>query len=367
MIADQDSRECEHAPGEHILISARKSEVKGRRRRGISIMQQVDEEGMVYAANHGCYHPFIAVDEDVSGDTPARKRPGLGPYLTNIEMRTWPVLVGATISRLGRNALDARATRDWAAEYGKKIVCLTPPLEWPTDDPTQKMMWGFLEQFAEMELDNIKLANRKARAKLRKSGAVRGRLCWGFQPVGDEGSKLPAVVEEKRQYLLGMVEMAEAGKTNREIAEWLDGQAATDENALPKYGGKWATNTIGEILRNELLYGAYHEGGKTINFTGVIDRDRFRELKWKLDNKPKSSRDERNNPPLMLSDVLYCAICDGIMHARRTEGWKRKDGTRTTYLYYRCDGKPRERSTCRNTIPAAEIEKLVDEIGRAHV
>jgi hypothetical protein len=49
------------------------------------------------------------------------------------------------------------------------------------------------------------------------------------------------------------------------------------------------------------------------------------------------------------------------MHKRINAGWKRKDGTRRMYRYYRCDGTPRQPSTCRNTIPAEEIEKLVND------
>jgi len=369
MTSKDEQRECTHAPGEHILISARKSEVKGRKRRGVSILQQIDEEGIAYAASQGCYHPFMAIDEDVSGDIPAAKRPGLGPYLTNIEMRAWSELVGINISRLGRNALDARRTRDRVASYGKKVTVLTPLLHYPTENMMEKQMWAFLENFAEMELDNIKLANNKARALLRKNGAVRGRLCWGFKVTGEEGSKLPTLDESKRKYLLIMIEMAEAGNKLPRIAERLDAEAAKDQNALPKYEGKWAPRTIGGILRNELLYGVYREGHKVTHFTSVIDRDRWRKLQWILDNKPTPTPDQwepreptqREKDPWTLSDVIHCPKCGGVMHKREKKGWVRKDGTFTVYRYYRCDGTPRQRSTCQNAIPAEEIERRVNE------
>jgi DNA invertase Pin-like site-specific DNA recombinase len=351
---------CTHPEGEHILISARKSVIKRRDRPGISIEQQ-DDDGVKYAASKGCFDPIIAADAGVSGDVSPWKRKGLGPYLR--DNQPWPELIGAVMDRLGRNARDLAELRAWCEDRGKTIVLLSPSAQWPPKDDhdiASRILWIVMEQLAELELRTIKRRNANTRDFLRGQKSLIGRACWGFMIVGTEAKKTLAPNPANSCYLQRMIEMAEDDKTNIEIAKWLDEQAIKDENALPKYGGKWAPNSVADILRNESLYGTYRENGKILlRHEGVIKEERWKALQRKLDAKPKRRGPTRNDP-MTLTDSLYCDKCNGVMHARRTDGWKRKDGTHTVYLYYRCDGTARQRSTCKNTISADEIEKWLD-------
>jgi hypothetical protein len=256
--------------------------------------------------------------------------------------------------------------RAWCEDHGKIILLESPRAQWPPadeNDMSSGIFWTVLEQLAQIRIRTIKKKYADTRSFLHQNKALTGRICWGFMTVGKtEGSGKTAIPNPRCvRYLIGMIEMAEAGKTNYEIAEWLDEQAVKDENALPKYRGTWAPNSVGDILRNESLYGVWRENGKAlVHHEGIITKDRWDALQRKLNAKP-SRRGPTRNDSMMLSDSIYCARCDGIMHQRHHDGWLRKDGTRTVYHYYRCDGKPKpgQRSTCRNTIPAAGIEEWV--------
>lgn len=354
-------RACEHPTGEHILISARKSVIKRRDQAGVSIEQQ-DDEGVKYAAGRRCYDPIIAADAGVSGDVSPWKRKGLGPHLK--DDRPWSELVGAVMDRLGRNARDLAELRAWCEDRGKTITLLSPRAQWPPADENDvgsRIVWIVLEQLAEIELRMIKRRNANTREFLRAKDALIGRACWGFMITGPSAQKTLAPNPANSCYLIRIIEMTEDGKTLKEIAEWLDGQAVKDENAKPKYGGQWAPRSVGDILRNESLYGIYRENGKILlRHEGVISKERWGRLQAKLDANPKRRGPTRNDP-LMLTDILYCDACGQIMHARRTLGTVKKDGSRSVWTYYRCDGTPRKPSRCRNTVRADVIEPWVDE------
>ena len=145
-------------------------------------------------------------------------------------------------------------------------------------------------------------------------------------------------------------------KTLRQVAEYLD-----SKGVAPKYNGRWAPRSVGDILRNESLHGVYRLNGKILlRHEGVISKERWDTLQAKLDANPKRRGPTRNDP-LMLTDLLYCDTCGQIMHARRTLGTVKKDGSRSVWTYYRCDGTPRNPSTCRNTVRADFMESWVDQ------
>jgi DNA invertase Pin-like site-specific DNA recombinase len=339
-----------------VLVAARKSRVVRKGDDEVSIMRQ-DLAARHYAAELGDSDPLVAEDAGVSGSVSPFKRPDLGPYLTDNPPEPWTELVAAAIDRLGRNARDLYELRNWAADHGKRITILEPRLHWPVDptDFASAIVWVVLEQLAEIELRMTRKRYEDTRRYLRDQKALIGRACWGFMIVGPKGKKTLAPDPSHVRWLLGIIDRAEGGDTLRQICEWLDA-----EGAPSKYGRRWATHSVGDILRNESLYGVYREGGRILlRHEGVIPRDRWQRLQFALDSRPKRRGPTRNDP-MMLTDVIRCAHCHGIMHQRHTFGRVKRDGTRTEWTYYRCDGNNRERSACRNQVRADDIEPWVD-------
>jgi site-specific DNA recombinase len=339
-----------------ILIAARQSRlIKGRDQ--VS-MERQDDTAVKYATEVGDLDPIIASDAGVSGSVSPFKRPDLGPYLSDNPPRPWTELVAATIDRLGRNARDLADLRNWCEDHHKKITILSPRMSWPpaADDFSSQIVWTVLEALAEIQLRQTRKQYADTRDFLRTQKSLIGRACWGFMIVGPKAKKTLAPDPSKSAYLLKMIEMAEASKTLRQIAEYLD-----SKGVAPKYNGHWAPRSVGDILRNESLHGVYRLNGKILlRHEGVISKERWDELQAKLDANPKRRGPTRNDP-LMLTDLLYCDACGQIMHARRTLGMVKKDGSRSVWTYYRCDGTPRNPSTCRNTVRADFIEPWVDQ------
>lgn len=355
-----------------VLVAARLSRlVKDRDQ--LSIERQ-DDQARRYAAEAGDAEPILAPDPGVSGAVSPFKRPKLGPYLTDTPPEPWTELVASAIDRLGRNARDLNDLKNWCVDNGKRITILSPRLHWPPaeNDFASPIVWAVLEQLAEIELRMTTKRYADTRDFIRDRKSMLGKPCWGFRITGAKLAKTITPDPVKVPYLLGMIEMALAGKSQNDIAAWLDSQGALPreyeiwvsrdpDTRKAEPSRTWSPKSVGQILRNESLYGVYRENGKILlRHDGVIDKEQWDALQAKLDSNPKRRGPTRNDPAL-LTDVLHCAKCRGIMHARRKAGSLRKDGTRAEpWIGYRCDGKPREPSTCENMVRADDIEAWAD-------
>jgi site-specific DNA recombinase len=339
-----------------VLVAARLSRlVKGRDQ--LSIEYQ-DQQAEAYAREGSRVIVATASDPGVSGSVSPFKRPKLAPFLTQSELiNSWDEIVASAIDRLGRNARDMAQLKNWCEDNGKRITILQPRLHWPPapDDFSSPIVWAVLEQLAEIELRQTKQRYADKRQMLRDSKSMLGHPCWGFKITGPKLSKTITPDPAKLAYLLKMVEMAEHGDSQTDIGRWLDA-----EGAKPTHGGKWSQKSVGQILRNESLYGVFRENGKILlRHQGVISKERWDKLQERLDANPKRRGPTRNDPAMM-TDWLFCATCGRIMHTRRLPGRMRKDGTRLIWVGYRCDGTPKEPSTCQNMLRADDIEPWTD-------
>lgn len=118
---------------------------------------------------------------------------------------------------------------------------------------------------------------------------------------------------------------------------------------------------MSQVLRNPILAGRrMSRGGRTLlKVEPVIDAATWKRLQDVLDSNPRR-RGATSSDPALLTGVLYCSKCSGVMYRRQSVKQKRKDGTRPVHEYYRCDGTAREPSKCRNMIRRAELDAHVD-------
>lgn len=84
--------------------------------------QTTDNQVQEIAAAGFIVEPQRAVVETVSGSVPASERPGFRQLLNKLERGD--VLVVTKLDRLGRNAMDVRATVEGLAQEGIRVHCL---------------------------------------------------------------------------------------------------------------------------------------------------------------------------------------------------------------------------------------------------
>ena len=305
---------------------------------------------------------IVAVSEDagVSGATSPFNRPSLGPWLTQpARLVQYDEIVASSLDRLGRNARDLQELRNWADANGKTLRVLKPDLTWPVPEGLagmpSKIMWELLGILAEAELEATKERSATARKALLADGAFYGKPPWGFEVLGDKFKKTLAPDPALVPYMRGMVDRAMKGDTYLSIARWLNAEGVPAGN-----GGKWATTSVGNVLRNPALMGRRYENGKVVlRFDSILSAAEFSALQAEFEKRPKK-RGPNGDKTAMLTGVLICQKCGSPMYRHHSKT-KRKDGTCSLYTVYRCKGPDTSPSTCGNAITAEDIEGWVSE------
>lgn len=314
-----------------------------------------DESATKYAAVHGHDLVATAADADVSGSVPPWDRPRLGPYLNDADRRgTYDGIVAAYFDRLGRNAYDLAGLRRWAEDHDKRLIVISPSLQWPPDedDFSSALIWDVLARLAEIELRMITKRNRDTQAFLRSENYLVGKAPWGWQisPVPGSDHKTLAPDPDRAPIILGMVDAYLSGKSYAAIARWLQ-----DTGVPTETGAAWDAVTVRQMLNNPVLIGRRMdaEGRVILRFPPLLDMDTWNRLSA-AQNARKGNRGAPAREPAMLTGIARCAVCKSPMY-RVTAGARRPDGGR--YEYYRCSGTGK----CKNLIPVAQLDRWVSD------
>ena len=118
------------------------------------------------------------IEEKVSGSVPAQERKGFMRLLDRLEATD--VLIVTKLDRLGRNAMDVRATVEQLAGLGVRVHCLALGGVDLTS-PAGKMTMQVIAAVAEFERD---LLIERTQSGLQRARAAGKRL--GRRPVLDE-------------------------------------------------------------------------------------------------------------------------------------------------------------------------------------
>lgn len=112
------------------------------------------------------------VAESISGSVAARERPGFARLLDRLE--DGDVLIVTKLDRLGRNAMDVRATVEHLAGIGVRVHCLALGGVDLTS-AAGKMTMGVLGAVAEFERDLLIERTQAGLARARAEGKTMGR------------------------------------------------------------------------------------------------------------------------------------------------------------------------------------------------
>lgn len=116
--------------------------------------------------------PKRAVSEAVSGSVAAMERKGFARLLDRME--AGDVLIVTKLDRLGRNAMDVRATVERLAEEGIRVHCLALGGVDLTS-PAGKMTMGVIAAVAEFERDLLIERTQAGLSRAKAEGKALGR------------------------------------------------------------------------------------------------------------------------------------------------------------------------------------------------
>ncbi len=112
------------------------------------------------------------VEETISGSVAAKARPGFLKLLDRME--TGDVLVVTKLDRLGRNAMDVRATVEWLANVGVRVHCLALGGVDLTS-PAGRMTMQVIAAVAEFERDLLIERTQSGISRAKDAGKRFGR------------------------------------------------------------------------------------------------------------------------------------------------------------------------------------------------
>jgi putative DNA-invertase from lambdoid prophage Rac len=116
--------------------------------------------------------PKRIVAETVSGSTAARERKGFARLMDRLE--SGDVLVVTKLDRLGRNAMDVRATVEALAAEGVRVHCLALGGV-DLGSPAGKMTMGVIAAVAEFERDLLIERTQAGLQRAKATGKALGR------------------------------------------------------------------------------------------------------------------------------------------------------------------------------------------------
>lgn len=116
--------------------------------------------------------PKRIVTETVSGSTAARERKGFAKLMDRLE--DGDVLIVTKLDRLGRNAMDVRATVEALAKAGVRVHCLALGGV-DLASSAGKLTMGVINAVAEFERDLLVERTQSGLARAKAAGKVLGR------------------------------------------------------------------------------------------------------------------------------------------------------------------------------------------------
>lgn len=139
----------------------------------VSTADQTTDNQVQEIASHGfAVEPKRVIAETVSGSVAARERPGFAKLMDKLE--SGDVLIVTKLDRLGRNAMDVRATVEALAKEGVRVHCLALG-GMDLTSPAGKMTMGVINAVAEFERDLLIERTQSGLARAKASGKALGR------------------------------------------------------------------------------------------------------------------------------------------------------------------------------------------------
>lgn len=139
----------------------------------VSTSDQTTDNQVQEIANAGYkLTPARVITETISGSVAASEREGWGRLLNKLE--EGDVLVVTKLDRLGRNAMDVRATVEGLAGMGVRVHCLALG-GMDLTSPAGKMTMGVINAMAEFERDLLIERTQAGLARAKAEGKSLGR------------------------------------------------------------------------------------------------------------------------------------------------------------------------------------------------
>lgn len=233
------------------------------------VSTEQDEQQSSYEAQVSFYTSYIQAnpawefvkvfaDEGITG-TNTKKRDGFNEMIERAMNGEIDLILTKSISRFARNTVDTLQTVRKLKAVGVEVIFEKENLH--TLDPKCEVMLTIMSSLAQEESRSISENVRWGQQKSMRDGKVNMpyKHFLGYRK-GADGR--PEIVEDEAAVVRSIYEMFLAGKTIRNIADYL----TKAEIPTPCGRSKWSVSTVRSILSNEK-----YKGDAILQKTYVVD------------------------------------------------------------------------------------------------
>ncbi len=279
------------------------------------------------------YELRVAREEGKSGKT--LDRPELQKLIKKIERKAVSVVIIYSIDRISRTVLDFLGLLDIFEKYGVRLISMSDNFD--TSTPNGKFTLVVLSALAQLEREQI--AERVYRGmgeSARQGNYAKAKIPYGYVKVNNK-----LVIDPEAAAIIRHIfnEIAYTEKSPHQVMDELNMANAGNRN--------WASNSVYQIIRNEIYIGTYRDKTQVIeNHTpAIVDKQLFDIVQTQIRIKTISQY------KYVFREMTYCKTCGEMMEHTCTT--KKRNGKKSVYLYYRCP-------KCQNYISEDKLMKSLN-------
>jgi DNA invertase Pin-like site-specific DNA recombinase len=248
--------------------------------------------------------------------------------------------------------------RQWAEENGKRILVVSPALEWPPE-PGEKGMatriiWDNLVNLASGEWENTSIRYRRMQRALREQAFFVGKPPYGYRIVSVNGTDHKTLEPDpvNSAIVRGMASRYLAGGSLRQIVEWLTSSSIqVPQPPKGREGKGWTAQAVRRVLRNQAITGRVQTNGRTVlRVEPLISIEDFRRIESLMESRAHRGASQET---ALLTSILHCQTGHAMYRIQGRKIPSVPDG-----LYYYCRECPKGE---RLLAPLTYVDRAVND------
>lgn len=312
---------------------------------GYSVQNQI-ERLKAYAEEQNLAISEVYIDDGYSAGS--TKRPALQRMLKDLHL--FELIIFTKLDRFTRNVLDAN---EMVKEFNRYNVAIKAIDEDDIDTSTADGMFLFNLKVSLAQRELAKGSERIKTVfeyKVTKGQPLSGSVPFGYKiSKNEDGTKCVEIDEENAPIIRDVHKHFLTYNSIRGAARY----------ANEKYGLDRSYSFYRNMLKKEFYCGMYR--GNMDFCPAYLDRATFDRIQELITKNIKIAHTKRF---FLLTGLVLCPTCGKKMHANAVDK-KRPDGSKKTYIYYRCTSHLVKAGTCHKKIRETYIEQeLLQNIER---
>ena len=303
-----------------------------------------------YAGRQGYIVTAEYIDRAMSAKTD--NRPEFLRMVEDSKLHLFDVVIVYQLDRFSRNRYDSATYKAKLKKNGVRVLSARENI---SDDASGVLMEAVLEGMAEyFSAELSQKVRRGMDISAHKALSTGGRIPFGYKVGADKRYILDA---DKAPYALKIFEMYAAGRTVKDIADYLN-----ERRVKTAAGGEFNKNSLWRMLTSKKYTGVFTYNGIEVpdGVPRIVSDELFQEVQIKMEKNKAAPARARATDEYLLTTKLYCGHCKSPM-----VGVSGKSSTGAKHGYYtdkgKCGKKNVRKDETENRVIELAREQLTDD------